>query len=236
MEKEQSNLPSTGLIINGAVLVKHLCHVHNKSQTIQFWILEAVLLWKTICRCVQSHPEDRGDFEQGSTEHISECNNHLELSVYNMWCFSMVLTNPHMKPIIEFIIMKIFMKIVKICPKSPRFTVIDIYIAHIAEASKRLETEGRVEMTWDDVNYIRPKKKIVMLPSPDQNLKIGSVGRDFVLFVFFCFVFCFPIFVLKFLNGENSGGMQSKRIYKSCKCFFKPLNKNFSKFFAQIWH
>ena len=27
-----------------------------------------------------------------------------------------------MKPRIEFIIMKIFMKIVKICPKSPRFT------------------------------------------------------------------------------------------------------------------
>ena len=25
--------------------------------------------------------------------------------------------------------------------------IIDIYIAHIAEASKRLETEGRVEMT-----------------------------------------------------------------------------------------
>ena len=36
----------------------------------------------------------------------------------------MVLTNPHMKPRIEFIIMKIFMEIVKICPKSPRFTVL----------------------------------------------------------------------------------------------------------------
>ena len=76
-----------------------------------------------------------------------------------------------------------------------------------------------------------------MLPSPDQNLKIGSVGRDF----FFFFLrtvreLSFPIFFLKFLNGENSGGMQSKRIYKSCKCFFKPLNTNFSKFFAQIWH
>ena len=32
--------------------------------------------------------------------------------------------------------------------------IIDIYIAHIAEASKRLDTERRVEMTWDDVNYI----------------------------------------------------------------------------------
>ena len=76
-----------------------------------------------------------------------------------------------------------------------------------------------------------------MLPSPDQNLKIGSVGRDF----FFFFLrtareLSFPIFFLKFLNGENSGGMQSKHIYKSCKCFFKPLNTNFSKFFAQIWH
>ena len=36
------------------------------------------------CWCVQSHPEDRGDFGQGSTENISECNNQLELSVYNM--------------------------------------------------------------------------------------------------------------------------------------------------------
>ena len=29
--------------------------------------------------------------------------------------------------------------------------IIDIYVAHVAEASKCLETEGRVEMTWDDV-------------------------------------------------------------------------------------
>ena len=87
---------------------------------------------------------------------------------------------------------------------------------------------------------LRPKKKIVMLPSPDQNLKIGSVGRDFFFFFFFFLrtvrELSFPIFFYKFLNGENSGRMQSKRIYKSCKCFFKPLNTNFSKFFAQIWH
>ena len=70
--------------------------------------------------------------------------------------------------------------------------------------------------------YIRPKKKIVMLPSPDQNLKIGSVGRDFFFFFFFFFFFLrtvrelsFSIFFLKFLNGENSGRMQSKRIYTS---------------------
>ena len=31
---DPSNLPSTGLIINGAVWVKHLYHVHNESQTI----------------------------------------------------------------------------------------------------------------------------------------------------------------------------------------------------------
>ena len=29
------------------------------------------------------------------------------------------------------------------------------------------------------VHFLGPKKKIVMLPSPDQHLKIGSVGRDF---------------------------------------------------------
>ena len=68
-----------------------------------------------------------------------------------------------------------------------------------------------------------------MLPSPDQNLKIGSVGRDFFYIFFLRTVreLSFPIFFLKFLNGENSGGMQSKRKYKSCKCFFKPLNTNF---------
>ena len=32
--------------------------------------------------------------------------------------------------------------------------IIDIYIAHIAEASRRLETEGGVEMTWDEEKYI----------------------------------------------------------------------------------
>ena len=84
---------------------------------------------KTICWCVQSHPEDHGDFGQGSIENISECNNQLELSVYNNSCSNMVLTNPHMKPRIEFIIMKIFMKIVKICPKSPRFMV--AYVQHL---------------------------------------------------------------------------------------------------------
>ena len=31
-------------------------------------------------------------------------------------------------------------------------------------------------------SILRPPKKIVMLPSPDQNLKIGSVGRFFFFF------------------------------------------------------
>ena len=70
-----------------------------------------------MCLSVKSHPEDLGDFGQGSTN-ISECNNQVEL---NRCGSSMVLTNPHMKLIIQFIIMKIFMKRVKICSKSPRF-------------------------------------------------------------------------------------------------------------------
>ena len=125
MEKEQVNLTSTSLIINGTVWVNNLYLVPNKSQTISFWILEAVLLWKTICLGVQSHPADQGDFGQGLTVNIWECDNQLEFSVYNMCCSYMVLTNPYVKPWIQFIIMKILMKIVQICPKSPRFTVPD---------------------------------------------------------------------------------------------------------------
>ena len=102
------------------------------------------------------------------------------------------------------------------------------------------------ELVW----VIRPnkKKQTIMLPSPKTSnlyLKIGSfevISGFFFFFEIYAFFlrtvreFSFPIFFFKFLNGENSGGMQSKRIYKSCKCFFKPLNTNFSKFFAQIWH
>ena len=46
------------------------------------------------------------------------------------------------------------------------------------------------------------KKKIVMLPSPDQNLKIGSVGRIFFFFFFFFLrtvrELSFPIFFKSF--------------------------------------
>ena len=88
-----------------------------------FESLKQYYFGKPLCWCVQSHPKDCGDSGQGSTENISECSIQLEFSIYSMWCSYMVLTNPHMKPRIEFIIMKIFMQIVKICPKSPRFTI-----------------------------------------------------------------------------------------------------------------
>ena len=85
-----------------------------------------------------------------------------------------------------------------------------------------------------------PKKNCyVALTRPKFKNWVGRSGFFFFFFFFFLRTvreLSFPIFFLKFLNGENSGGMQSKRIYKSCKCFFKPLNTNFSKFFAQIWH
>ena len=79
------------------------------------------------------------------------------------------------------------------------------------------------------------KKKLLCCPHPT---KIWKLGRSVDFFFFFFFLrtvreLSFPIFFFKFLDGENSGGMQSKRIYK---CFFKPLNTNFCKFFAQIWH
>ena len=90
---------------------------------------------------------------------------------------------------------------------------------------------------------VRPKKKncYIALTRPKFKNWVGRSGFFFFFFFFFFFLrtvreLSFPIFFFKFLNGENSGGMQSKRIYKSCKCFFKPLNTNFSKFFAQIWH
>ena len=44
-------------------------------------------------------PKTSGDFGQGSTVDISECNNQLELSIINnMCCTYMELTNPHTKP------------------------------------------------------------------------------------------------------------------------------------------
>ena len=78
---------------------------------------------------------------------------------------------------------------------------------------------------------VRPKKKIVMLPSPDQNLKIPSFFFFFLTYrerVEFSNIFCK---VSKW--GKLGRNAVKTHIYK---CFFKPLNTNFSKFFAQIWH
>ena len=69
-----------------------------------------------------------------------------------------------------------------------------------------------------------------MLPSPDQNLKIGSGGQDFFFYIFFFLrtvrELSFPIFLFKFLNGENSGGMQSKRI-QVMQVLFKAIEYKF---------
>ena len=84
-------------------------------------------------------------------------------------------------------------------------------------------------------HYNKAKKKNCYVALTRPKFK-NWVGRSGFFFFFLRTVreLSFPIFFLQFLNGENSGGMQSKRIYKSCKCFFKPLNTNFCKFFAQI--
>ena len=63
--------------------------------------------------------------------------------------------------------------------------------------------------------YKAQKKKIyVALTRPKLKNWVGRSG----FFFFFFFLrtvreLSFPIFFFKFLNGENSGGMQSKRIW-----------------------
>ena len=58
--------------------------------------------------------------------------------------YIVVLANPNMKLGIQFIIMKIFMKIVKICPKSPRFTVIKWKFMHTAIYRTKFSHGNRV--------------------------------------------------------------------------------------------
>ena len=66
---------------------------------------------------------------------------------------------------------------------------------------------------------IRPKKKkLLCCPHPTKIWKLGrSVGIFFFFFFFLRTVreLSFPQKKIKYLNGENSGGMQSKRIYTS---------------------
>ena len=52
---------------------------YNLESLKQYYFGKPYIWW-----CAQSHPEDRGDFGQGSTENIFECNNQLEFSVYVM--------------------------------------------------------------------------------------------------------------------------------------------------------
>ena len=81
------------------------------------------------------------------------------------------------------------------------------------------------------------KWKIVMLPSPDQNLKTGSIGIDFFFFFFYVPWESWDTFSNIFFKVSQWGKTRaecSQNAY-TYKCFFKPLNTNFSKFFAQIW-
>ena len=80
---------------------------------------------------------------------------------------------------------------------------------------------------------VRPKKKKLCCPHPTKIWKLGR-SVDFFFFLRTVRELSFPIFFFKFLNGEKRGRNAVKtHIYK---CFFRPLNTNFSKFFAQIWH
>ena len=54
-----------------------------------------------------------------------------------------------------------------------------------------LHPEGRIESQTVLRRALGQKIKFVMLPSPDQNLKIGSVGRDYFFFFFFFFFFTY---------------------------------------------
>ena len=84
---------------------------------------------------------------------------------------------------------------------------------------------------------IRPKKNLLCCPHPTKIWKLGRSVDFFFFFFFFFFTYRerveFSNIFFKVSKWGKLGGMQSKRIYK---CFFKPLNTNFSKFFAQIWH
>ena len=64
---------------------------------------------------------------------------------------------------------------------------------------------------------VRKKEKLLCCPHPTKIWKLGRSVGIFFLFFFLRTVreLSFPIFFLKFLNGENSGRMQSKRIYTS---------------------
>ena len=79
-------------------------------------------------------------------------------------------------------------------------------------------TSGLHEQRNAKHSTLGKKKKLLCCPHPTKIKKLGrSVGIFFFFFFFLRTVkeLSFPIFFFKFLNGENSGGMQSKRIYTS---------------------
>ena len=55
------------------------------------------------------------------------------------------------------------------------------------------------------LTFDKAKKKIVMLPSPDQNLKIGSVGRFFFFFLRTVRELSFQIIFFKFSKWGKLG-------------------------------
>ena len=67
------------ILLNNIYIMSIISH-----RQYNFESLKQYYFGKPYMLCVQSHPEDRGDFGQGSTENILECNNQLELSIHNI--------------------------------------------------------------------------------------------------------------------------------------------------------
>ena len=85
----------------------------------------------------------------------------------------------------------------------------------------------------------RPKKKncYVALTRPKFENWVGR--SNFFFFFFFFFTYRERVeFSNIFLQVSKWGklGRNAVKTHILYKCFFKPLNTNFSKFFAQIWH
>ena len=74
-------------------ILSQISHKQSNFESLRQYYFEKPY----ICLGVQSHPEDQGDLGQGLTVNMWECNNQIELSVYNMCCSYMVFTNPHVK-------------------------------------------------------------------------------------------------------------------------------------------
>ena len=91
-------------------------------------------------------------------------------------------------------------------------------------------TMGRL-FQWD--LPIRPKKKNCYVALTRPKFK-NWVGRFFFIF----FYVPWESWVFQYFFKVSKWGKLGRNAVKThiYKCFFKPLNTNFSKFFAQIWH